>query len=188
MLFHTYFAFSALTLFLPHIFCFFHMYFASNKCFYLFHNLGLFAEFFLQRRTEVLLPAFHCQNQSLPPRTQIQSEVRAFKPRFLGCWPRFNGRTMGSSDVKACRWGLAALGVMGGSEVRVSTGPLPGKWDPIWDQQGQDRIPPRSNPGHPFTHSPTHPFIHSSITHLLLGLSWEEASASVGEGGAMICL
>ena len=31
---------------------FFHMYAASNKCFYLFHNFGLFAEFFLQRRQE----------------------------------------------------------------------------------------------------------------------------------------
>ena len=30
---------------------FFHMYAASNKCFYLFHNFGLFAEFF-QRRQE----------------------------------------------------------------------------------------------------------------------------------------
>ena len=29
-------------------FFFFHMYFASNKHFYLFHNVGFLAEFFLQ--------------------------------------------------------------------------------------------------------------------------------------------
>ena len=46
---------------------FFHMYAASNKCFYLFHNFGLFAEFF-QRRQEsrfFFLPTFYCQNPSI---------------------------------------------------------------------------------------------------------------------------
>ena len=32
---------------------FFHTHYASHKPFYLFHNLGLFAEFFLQRRQEL---------------------------------------------------------------------------------------------------------------------------------------
>ena len=36
--------------FFSHILCSFHTHFVSNKCFCLFHNLGLFAEFFLQRK------------------------------------------------------------------------------------------------------------------------------------------
>ena len=38
---------------LSHGFCFFYMYFSCNKHFYLFHNLGLFVEFLLQRRQEL---------------------------------------------------------------------------------------------------------------------------------------
>lgn len=47
---------------------------------------------------------------------------------------------MGSSSDEACRWALAALGVV------EDSGLLPRKWDPIWDHQGQNRTPPRNNP------------------------------------------
>ena len=52
VLFHMYFVFSTCTLLFLQVFCFFYTYFASNKHLCLFHNLDLFAEFFLQRRQE----------------------------------------------------------------------------------------------------------------------------------------
>lgn len=58
---------STYTLFLPHIFCFSHVDLASNNFFFfcLFHNLGFFAEFLLQRRqVGVLLPAFHIHSSA----------------------------------------------------------------------------------------------------------------------------